>query len=191
MSLKWQCKPSGEGYYTLADGVGVPVRLFLNEKLHAESEEGLYAQIKTATEYPGVLDVVITPDAHIGSTVPVGCVIATDGTLLQAPIGFDIGCGIMSFRSDVPHTKGLDDKLRRKFSEEVMKRVGLGVGQRGNFSFAGKDFQKIIREGATALGYERGNSEREFIPVDDAWDPPAKAVDRGIGQLGSLGGGNH
>ena len=53
MSLKYQCEPSGEGYYTLSNGVSVPVRLFLNEKLHAESEEGLYAQIKTATEYPG------------------------------------------------------------------------------------------------------------------------------------------
>ncbi len=191
MSLKWQCQPSGEGYYTLSDGVKVPVRLFLNEQLHAESEEALYAQVKTATEYPGVLDVIVTPDAHVGSTVPVGCVIATEGTLLQSPVGFDIGCGIMCFRSDVPHTKGLDDKLRRKFSEEVMKRVGLGVGQRGNFHFTGREFQQIIRQGAAALGYARGNSERDFFSVDDNWDPPARAVDRGIGQLGSLGGGNH
>jgi tRNA-splicing ligase RtcB (3'-phosphate/5'-hydroxy nucleic acid ligase) len=27
--------------------------------------------------------------------------------------------------------------------------------------------------------------------VDDGWEPPQKAVDKGIGQLGSLGGGNH
>jgi tRNA-splicing ligase RtcB len=191
MSLKYQCKESGEGYYTLDTGVNVPVRLFLNEKLYAESEEGLYAQVRNATEFPGVLDVVITPDAHIGSTVPVGCVIATDGTLLHAPVGYDIGCGIVCFKSDVPHTKGLDDRLRRKFSEEVMKRVGLGVGERGKLSFTHKQFQRIIREGATALGYARGNSERDLLPVEDDWDPPAKAIDRGIGQLGSLGGGNH
>lgn len=191
MSLKWQCQPTGEGYYNLTAGVAVPVRLFLNEKLHAETEEGLYAQIKTATEFPGVLDVVVTPDAHVGATVPVGCVIATDGTLLHAPVGYDIGCGIMSFRSTVPHGKGLDDKLRRKFSEEVMKRVGLGVGQRGNFHFTAKEFQEIIRRGATALGYARVSSERDFFPVEDRWDAPERAVDRGIGQLGSLGGGNH
>ncbi|MES2465172.1 MAG: RtcB family protein, partial [Armatimonadota bacterium] len=111
MSLKYQCKPSGEGYYTLDEGVKVPVRLFLNEALYAETEEGLYAQIKAATEFPGVLDVVVTPDAHIGSGVPVGCVIATDGTLLHSPVGYDIGCGIVCFRSDVPYTKGLDEKL--------------------------------------------------------------------------------
>jgi tRNA-splicing ligase RtcB len=191
MSLKYQCKDSGEGYYVLDQGVAVPVRLFLNEKLYAETEEGLFTQVKAATEYPGVLDVVVTPDAHIGSGVPVGTVIATDQTLLHAPIGYDIGCGIVSFRSDVPHTKGLDEKLRRKFSEEVMKRVGLGVGERGKISVSHKQFQRVIREGARALRYERGNSERDFLPVEDTWDAPARAVDRGIGQLGSLGGGNH
>lgn len=191
MSLKYQCRDSGEGYYTLDAGVRVPVRLFLNETLYAESEEALYAQVKTATEYPGVLDVVVTPDAHVGSAVPVGCVIATGGTLLHAPVGYDIGCGILCFRSDVPYTKGLDEKLRRKFSEEVMKRIGLGLGVRGTVSVSHKEFQKIIRHGANALGYSRTNSERDFLPVDDAWDPPAKAVDRGIGQLCSLGSGNH
>jgi tRNA-splicing ligase RtcB (3'-phosphate/5'-hydroxy nucleic acid ligase) len=65
------------------------------------------------------------------------------------------------------------------------------VGQRGKFSVSHKDFQEIIRFGASALGYHRDASERDFIPVDDDWDPPAKPVDRGIGQLGSLGGGNH
>ena len=191
MSLKWQCRPHPEGYYTMTEGVPVPVRLFLNEKLYAESEEALYQQIQTAARYPGVLDVVVTPDAHVGSLVPVGCVIATDGALLQAPVGFDIGCGIVSFRSTVPHSKGRDDRLRRKFSEEVMKRVGLGVGQRGDYHVSGREFQEIVRTGGAALGYERGNSERDFIPVDDSWDAPQKAVDRGIGQLGSLGGGNH
>lgn len=513
MSLKYQCQPRPEGFYELTEGVSVPVRLFLNESLYAESEEDLYYQVRTATQYPGVLDVVVTPDAHVGSAVPVGCVIATDGTLLQAPVGFDIGCftaetliplvdgtsspigelaagggeiyvyalspehkivvaqatakktrmnaplvkvtldnerevvctpdhrfmlrdgsfceakdltpqaslmpfysnrdrdgyttviqpgtgrsqrvhwimarqgllgptpkfpgqqtiihhknfcpcdnrpenlefmgdrdhgrlhraivernthfqsadfeakrkqalaakaktpeghafmaergtknlqsymqnnpqhfkeavagngergkkflvayntsekgrqkskeiasriytcevcgeqvrsglgicnhrrwkhgfnhkvvsietltqtadvycltvpeygnfaldagvfvhncGIMSFRSTVPDSKGRDDRLRRKFSEEVMKRVGLGVGQRGNVHVTGREFGEIIRTGAAALGYARGNSERDFIPVDDAWMPPRKAVDRGIGQLGSLGGGNH
>lgn len=193
MNLKDECKNSGAGYYTLDAGVNVPVRLFLSEKLWAETEEGLYQQIQTAASYPGTLEVCVMPDTHIGSTVPVGCVIATDGTLLQAPIGYDIGCGILCFKSDVPAAKGLDEKRRRKFSEQVMHRVGLGVGQRGKVSFGQKQFQEIIRGGAHALGYERlgGASERDFLPVDDGWDPPFRAVDKGIGQLGSLGGGNH
>ena len=191
MSLKYRCEQKDGGYYELSAGMKVPVRLFLSEKLYAESEESVYAQVQAATEYPGVLDVVITPDVHQGYVVPVGCVIATDGTLLQAACGYDIGCGMMSFRSTVPMAKGYDDRLRKKFSEEVMSRVGIGVGKRGPFHFTHKEFQEIIRRGAAALGYTRGASERDFVPVDEKWDPPAKPVDRGIGQLGSLGGGNH
>src|SRR5438105_13093887 len=93
MSLKWQCEWNAEGhYYELKKGVKVPVRLFLSEKLFQESEEEIYRQVVAATEFPGVKDVVITPDVHTGYVVPVGCVMATDGTLCQAPVGFDIGC---------------------------------------------------------------------------------------------------
>ena len=191
ISLKNQCVDSGAGYYTLDTGNGVPIRIFLSQKLFAETEEGLFAQIRAAAEFPTVREVVVTPDAHIGAGVPVGCVIATDGALLQAPIGYDIGCGIMCFRSDVPHTRGLDEKLRRKFSEEVMKRIGLGVGQKGTVSVTHKAFEKIIREGANAVGYSRARSERDFLPVDDDWDAPYRAFNRGIDQLCSLGGGNH
>ena len=191
MSLKYQCQPTDKGYYTLDAGVAAPTRLFFSEKLYAESEEGLYAQIKTATEYPGVQQVVVTPDAHIGTTVPVGTVIATDGALLHSPVGYDVGCGILCFRSDVSAAKGRDEKLKRKWSEEVMKRVGVGVGQPGAASLTRRHFAEIIRLGAAALHYNHGETERDRLPVDDGWTPPAKAVEKGLQQLGSLGGGNH
>ncbi len=195
MSYKDACvRHESGGYYTLDFqelGLERPARLFFTEKLFGQLEESVFAQLAWAATYPGVKDLVLTPDAHVGNCVPVGCVISTDGTLLLAPIGFDIGCGILCFKSDVPHTKGLDEKLRCKFSEEVMRRIGLGVGQRGNISVSNKQFQEIIRTGAAALGYERENSERDFLPVDDGWEAPERAFNRGIGQLGSLGGGNH
>ena len=191
MSWKEHCRKTNEGYYLLTEGVKTPVRIFMNEKLFNDCEESVFPQIAAATRFPGVTEVVITPDAHTGFVVPVGCVMATNGTLCQAPVGFDIGCGIVAFRSDVPREKGLDDRLRKKFSEEVMARIGLGVGQGGKHVFDEKRFEQVIREGGAALGYAREASEREFIPVDDAWDAPREAVRRGIGQLGSLGGGNH
>src|SRR5947208_849160 len=104
MSLKWQCRRTDDGYYILDQGVNVPVRIFMNETLFNESEESLYQQVKAATEFPDVRDVVITPDAHTGYVVPVGCVMATGQTLCQAPVGYDIGC----FRGDtlVPTADG-------------------------------------------------------------------------------------
>lgn len=190
MSLKYACEWNADGhYYELKKGVRVPVRLFLNHKLYQESEEELYKQIVNATEFPGVQDVVITPDVHTGYVVPVGCVMATNGTLCQAPVGFDIGCGMLAFRSTVSKGKGLDSKLRHKFSEQVMDKVGLGAGKGGGYTYDERKFGEIVRHGADALGFHRENSERDFIPVSDKWDIPNKPLQRGISQLGSLGGG--
>jgi len=369
MSLKYQCKRvRGEGYYLMEDGVKVPVRIFMNEQLFEEAEEDVFRQVKAATEFPGVTDVVLTPDAHTGYVVPIGCVMATDGTLCQAPVGYDIGCfrgdtlvptadgkstpiaelahaggeiyvyaitpdqrvevarataqktrsaaplvrvtldhgrdivctpdhefmlrdgcyreakdltpgtslmpfysrpdrdgrravahprdyaalrtpgsvaltagrqtsgvqhaagynhqvvsvtplaetadvycltvpgygnfaleagvfvhncGMAALVSQVPAEKGFDERLRLKFSQEVMARVGMGTGKGSGYTVDEKRFNEIVRNGAKALGYNRNNSERDFIPVDDKWDIPDTPLRRGITQLGSLGGGNH
>src|SRR3954452_13974501 len=130
MSLKWQCEWNEEGhYYEMKKGVKIPVRLFLSPKLFQESEEEIYRQIVAATEFPGVQEVVITPDVHTGYVVPVGCVMATNGTLCQAPVGFDIGCGMLAFRSTVGRGKAMEQKLRQRFSERVMETVGMGTGK--------------------------------------------------------------
>src|SRR4051812_6295454 len=162
MSLKWQCEWNAEGhYYELTKGVKVPVRLFLSPKLFQESEEEIYRQIVAATEFPGVQEVVITPDVHTGYVVPVGCVMATNGTLCQAPVGFDIGCGMMAFKSTVSKGKGFDDKFRQRFSERVMEQIGMGAGHGGRHPVTARRFEEIVRHGASALGIPRENSERD------------------------------
>jgi hypothetical protein len=93
-----------EGYFRLETGdTGeVPVRLFVTQKLLTEAEPTLYRQVVNATRFPGVMLVCVTPDVHYGYGVPVGCVILTDrkeGAVAMGPVGFDIGCGMMSARS--------------------------------------------------------------------------------------------
>ncbi len=192
MSLKQACEWNEQGnYFEMKSGVSIPVKIFLSPKLFEECEETVFAQIKAATEFPGVQEVVITPDVHTGYVVPVGCVMATNGTLCQAPVGFDIGCGMLAFRSTVNRGKAMDDKLRQRFSERVLEAVGMGLGKGSRHQFTRKQFEEVVRFGAQALDMHRENSERDFIPVSDTWSLPSKPVDRGIGQLGSLGGGNH
>src|SRR5688572_20896752 len=94
------------GHYDLrTEDIGdVPVRLFLTPALLESAEDILYRQIVNATRFPGVKLVVITPDTHYGYGVPVGCVILTEyerGAVAMGPVGYDIGCGMMSARSDV------------------------------------------------------------------------------------------
>ena len=191
------------GYYLLDPAVthGVPVRLFLTEALLAGAEEGLYQQILNACAFPGVRAVAITPDVHFGYGVPVGCVIATDGTLAMGPVGFDIGCGMMAARSTVDADAATPER-RLAFNREVMRRVEMGAGgqSRSLRHLTRGDFEEIVRGGAEHYGerygasFDRGNAERHRIPVDDDWQIPwggKGRPERGVTQVGSLGGGNH
>jgi len=198
---------SGEGWYTLpaeATG-GVPVRLFLTPALLEAVEPEILPQIMVATRFPGVRMVVITPDVHHGYGVPVGCAILTDareGALALGPVGFDIGCGMASLRSEVP--AGAATPARRlDFNRKVAGRIALGVGGRGVERLGRIDkgeFQRLVRGGADyyqsrfGARLDRSVAERHRIPVDDGWEIPwggRGRPERGLVQLGSLGGGNH
>ena len=116
---------NGEGYYDLrTEDIGdVPVRLFLTPKLLEATEDIIYRQIVNATRFPGVRLVAITPDTHYGYGVPVGCVILTDaeeGAVAMGPVGYDIGCGMVSARSEIPVDAATPDK-RLAFNRAVMK----------------------------------------------------------------------
>jgi tRNA-splicing ligase RtcB len=189
MSWKSAARRDPGGFYRLpADGG--EIRIFMTEALFAEAEESLGDQIKNAWRFPGVVDVAITPDAHHGYGVPVGCVIATTGTLAMGPVGYDIGCGMAALNSDVPRERATPDRVK-EFSQRVMARVGLGMGAKGQ-PVSKERFEEIVRGGAEALGATRGGAERDRIPVEDGWDIPKDSrAWRGQGQLGSLGGGNH
>jgi tRNA-splicing ligase RtcB len=194
------------GFFDLAtrDTDGVPVRLFLSQRLLDEAEPQLYRQIVHATRFAGVKLVAITPDVHYGYGVPVGCVILTDrheGALAMGPVGFDIGCGMVSARSAVPVDRATPDR-KLDFHREVMRSVSLGPGGTSKRlgKLAPKDFQELVRGGAeefvARFGHlvDRARAERHRIPVADSWDIPFGGPgrpERGLDQIGSLGGGNH
>ena len=189
MSWKDDARRDPAGFYRLPVEGG-EVRLFMTPTLLAELEGDLGTQIGNTRRFPGVLDVAITPDAHVGYGVPVGSVIATSGTLAMGPVGYDIGCGVAVLRSNVPRARATPEAVR-EFSRLVMRRVGLGKGASGE-SFSKARFEEIVRGGAEALGEARGRAERDRIPVEDTWDIPKDSrAWRGQNQLGSLGGGNH
>jgi tRNA-splicing ligase RtcB len=197
---------NGEGFYELRteDTGDVRVRLFFTPQLLEAAEEILYRQIVNATRFPGVRMVVITPDAHYGYGVPVGCVLITDareGAIAMGPVGYDIGCGMMSARSEV-EAEAATPERRLEFNRAVMERVNMGFGGKsrklGRLSEA--EFENLVRGGAEyyvekyGATFDRSHAERHRIPVDDDWRIPFGGKgrpERGREQMGSLGGGNH
>ncbi|HVF90026.1 MAG TPA: RtcB family protein [Blastocatellia bacterium] len=197
---------NGEGYYTLRteDTGDVAVRLFLTPKLLKDAEEIIYRQIVNATRFPGVKLVAITPDAHYGYGVPVGCVILTDsqsGAVAMGPVGYDVGCGMVSAKSDVPASSATYEK-KLAFNSAVMEKVNMGAGGKSvRLGRLGRsEFYNLVRGGAEyyvekyGAAFDRSRAERHRMPVDDDWEPPLGGKgkpERGMEQLGSLGGGNH
>ncbi|MFN2493117.1 MAG: RtcB family protein [Pyrinomonadaceae bacterium] len=197
---------TGDGYFRLEteDIRDVPVRLFLTPSLLSAAEDTLYRQIVNATRFPGVKLVAITPDVHYGYGVPVGCVILTDvetGAVAMGPVGYDIGCGMMSAQSDVRADTATPSK-KLEFNRAVMQRVAMGAGgkshQLGRLSET--EFNNLVRGGAEyytekyGASFDRSRAERHRIPVSDDWTIPKGGKgrpERGMEQLGSLGGGNH
>jgi tRNA-splicing ligase RtcB len=195
-----------EGFYELhtEDTGDVPVRLFLTPTLLQQTEDILYRQIVNATRFPGVKMVVITPDTHYGYGVPVGCVLITDvesGAVAMGPVGYDIGCGMMSAQSGVSAEAATEAK-KLEFNRAVMERVEMGAG--GKSQRIGRvsegEFNNLVRGGAEyyvekyGAAFDRSRAERHRIPVDDGWRIPwggKGRPERGLDQLGSLGGGNH
>ncbi|HEX6188028.1 MAG TPA: RtcB family protein [Pyrinomonadaceae bacterium] len=196
----------GDGYYALQtqDTAEVPVRLFLTAELLTLAEDNLYRQIVNATRFPGVKMVVITPDVHHGYGVPVGCVLITDyesGAIAMGPVGYDIGCGMMSAKSSVA-AEAATPKKRLQFNRAVMERIAMGAGGKSRRfrNLSEDEFAELVRGGAEhyvskyGASFDRSRAERHRIPVDDDWQIPwggKGRPERGLHQLGSLGGGNH
>jgi tRNA-splicing ligase RtcB len=110
-------------------------------------------------------------------------------------------CGMMSARSEVPFERANSEK-KLEFNREVMRRVSMGAGGMSH-RFGAVDeaeFNNLVRGGAEyyvdkyGASFDRSRAERHRIPVEDSWDIPwggKGRPERGLNQLGSLGGGNH
>ncbi|HEV2705728.1 MAG TPA: RtcB family protein [Pyrinomonadaceae bacterium] len=110
-------------------------------------------------------------------------------------------CGMMSARSGVEWERATPEK-RLAFNRAVMERVDMGAGGKsvrlGELSK--QEFNNLVRGGAEyyvekyGATFDRSSAERHRIPVEDGWQIPwggKGKPERGLNQLGSLGGGNH
>ena len=59
-----------------------------------EYETGARVQAEATGRAQGVKGVAIMPDAHVGIGACIGTVIATEGTIIPAAVGVDLGCGM-------------------------------------------------------------------------------------------------
>ena len=148
-------------------------------------EDGARAQIANLASLP-ILGgpVAIMPDVHVGKGATVGSVIATNGAIIPAAVGVDIGCGMVAIRttltaSDLPHSLA---KIRSRIERDVP--AGFEAHLRPLLETDAGDRAGALRARMQALHerYRALDAVRDLGRMDHA---------RVWNQLGTLGGGNH
>jgi tRNA-splicing ligase RtcB (3'-phosphate/5'-hydroxy nucleic acid ligase) len=136
-------------------------------------EAAAQQQIRNTASMPFVFKhVAVMPDCHYGKGATVGTVLPTNGAIVPAAVGVDIGCGMIAVktplaRADVPRPK----------------EIRAGIERRIPMS-AGKNNSHVTATAAPRIKTLEELAQRERVNPDQ-YDKNWRLA------LGTLGGGNH
>jgi tRNA-splicing ligase RtcB len=143
-----------------------PVRTWTAEPLSRQCKE----RIDMLAAADDVKLIAVMPDVHVAGTFCNGMVVATENLLYPDAVGIDIGCGMHAVRIE-----GDASPLRdRRVCERIWDRWKRSIAMHRRDRREGiEERQMPAVEGLSAGGLKRD------------------AVRDGLGQLGTVGGGNH
>lgn len=184
-------------------GMRVPGRIYASEKMldHIVGDNCL-EQVANVAFLPGIQRYSLAmPDIHWGYGFPIGGCCATDpaadGVISPGGVGYDINCGVRLMRT---HLRQEDVKPRiKELVAQLFRDIPCGLGRGSNLKLNYDDERDCVRQGAhwaVENGFGKPD-DLDFIEergrLDDA-EPSNitdRALERGKGQVGSLGSGNH
>ena len=160
-------------------------------------------QVANVAELPGIVGRSIgMPDIHWGYGFAIGGVAAfdpeEDGIVSPGGVGYDINCGVrllsshLSVKDVRPRLRTLMDRLYQTIP------AGVGKGYR-RFVLTPRDVQEVLSRGAAWAVAKGFGTAADLEHVEDGGtisgaDPEqvsGRAVERGRGQVGTVGSGNH
>ena len=189
----WKIKKTG--------AMNVDVNIFASEKLlEAMKTDSTLKQAINMASMPGVLNpVVVLSDAHQGYGACIGGVGAFDlenGAISPGFVGYDIDCSVRLLKTNL---KTEDIKNKKEILHSLFRAVPSGVGRGSNLKINYNQLDEVLKKGAE-WAVENGYGIREDLEhLEDGGrltpcnpdDVSKRAKQRGIGQLGTLGAGNH
>jgi tRNA-splicing ligase RtcB (3'-phosphate/5'-hydroxy nucleic acid ligase) len=158
-------------------------------------------QVKNVAKLPGIIKASLAmPDAHQGYGFCIGGVAAFDlekGIISPGGVGYDINCGVRLLKTNLTK-KDIKDK-KKNLLEELYRKVPSGLGRGSPFQITYKQLDEILEKGVEFLikkGYAtkedlKNIEENGKMKDADSSKVSERAKKRGIGQLGTLGAGNH
>jgi tRNA-splicing ligase RtcB len=195
-AVRWELPPD------YMPGMRVPGLIFADDPLmDALARDMSIQQVANVATLPGIVGHSIAmPDIHWGYGFPIGGVAATrisDGVVSPGGVGFDINCGVRLLRTPLRQEDVVPSL--RPLLDQLFRDIPAGAGRESAHALASHDEEAVLQRGAAAavqLGYgttadlemlESGGA----LPGADPAQVSAHARRRGMGQLGTLGSGNH
>ena len=137
----------------------------------SEIDDGTLRQALTSARCAAVSGpVALMPDAHVGIGATVGSVIPTEGAIIPAAVGVDLGCGMIAVRTDLA-AADLPDSLEPLLAD-VERAIPAGFAAHPRTTKAAERWLD-----RNALPHAGGLTRKELAKIGP--------------QLGTLGGGNH
>ena len=177
--------------------------IYADEKLMGSIRDGQAPeQVVNVAFLPGIQKASLAmPDIHWGYGFPIGGVAATDpaegGVISPGGVGYDINCGVRLVRTWLKR-EDVAERMQQLVGA-LFRDIPCGVGRSGAIRFSDKQERQILREGSRWVvkqGYGRPEDVEHTESgggLEDA-DPDCvspRAYERGRGQVGTLGAGNH
>jgi tRNA-splicing ligase RtcB (3'-phosphate/5'-hydroxy nucleic acid ligase) len=182
--------------------MNVPGRIYASEKIMENiRQDKSLEQIKNVAQLPGIIHSSIAlSDYHQGYGFPIGGVAAFDmdkGVISPGGVGYDINCSVRLLRTNLTK-KDLDSK-KEEVAHALYRKIPSGVGKGSPFQITSKELDKLLEEGAKYLVDKGYGKEEDYLHMEEegcikganSEKVSNRAKKRGIGQLGTLGAGNH
>jgi tRNA-splicing ligase RtcB len=161
-------------------------------------------QVANVATLPGIVGASYAmPDVHWGYGFPIGGVAGTDvdagGVVSPGGVGFDISCGVRLLASAGLHRDELGPRIR-PLMDGLDHATPRGMGRGAVWRLRGPQELEQILLGGSRYAVERGHGvprdlerceDYGAVPDADPGQVSARAMERGLGQVGSLGSGNH
>jgi tRNA-splicing ligase RtcB (3'-phosphate/5'-hydroxy nucleic acid ligase) len=127
-------------------------------------------QIENTASMPFIYKhVAVMPDCHYGKGATVGTVLATQGAIIPAAVGVDIGCGMIAVKTPL---------TRADIQDPAAIRAGI---ERRIPMSAGRNNRTLTDSAAARVKEMERAAKRDYHAIDPNWKLA----------LGTLGGGNH
>jgi tRNA-splicing ligase RtcB len=133
-----------------------------------QHDQATVAQMRNCMTVGNVVGGVLCADGHLGYAQPVGGVIAYEKQISISGVGFDIACGNMAVRLDIPFVAIRDNVM--PIARDIAKSISFGIGRTNN--------ERV---------------DHELFDDTDGWKASGMEDYRqkAAAQLGTVGSGNH